>query len=226
MNKQANYFEIIEKYLNGLMSEQEIREFEQQLRSDPELAMEYGRHMEILNTIKDKERIELRSQLRHTWYDYKEKLENRGNIFRQSRIYWVAATLLLLMSISLVVIGLFGVDPLHKPKMGFLKDRKYSLTKECEEIYAVNTRQNGFSLIQPSDSADFYKGQPIKFQWATDPKRSVYMDILDRKGKIVISFNKMPDCEYEYLLMENRGVYLYRFRDGNDVLKQGIFYVK
>ena len=226
MNKQANYFEIIEKYLNGLMGEQEIRRFEQQLRSDPELAMEYGRHIEILDTIKDKERIELRTQLRQTWYDYKEKMGNRGNIFTQSRIYWVAATLLLLMSITLVVINLLGVDPLHNSRLGFLHDRKYSLTKECEEIYAVNTRISGFSLIQPSDSADFYKGQPIKFQWATDPERAIYMDILDRKGNIVISINKMPDCEYEYLLMENKGVYLYRFRDGNEVLKLGIFYVK
>lgn len=223
---KTKYFDLIENFLNDQMSDAEVRKFKKSLVSDPELAMEYGRHMEIYKAIKDTETIKLREQLVRIGRKYKNDQDARKSVVKDHKIYWIAALILVLISFTVIVYRITDTSQVQNYALETGDEDIYTMTGECRELMTVVARQENFTLIQPPDSAIYLKGQTVPFLWKSGLGRPISLDILNRQGKLVVSFSKFQDCQYEYLAMGNKGVYMFRFRDGEEVIKMGIFYIK
>lgn len=63
MNTNKNYFDLIDAYLNGEMTDQEAIEFENQLQKDPLLENEFQWQHDIVNSIRDFRQAELKATL-------------------------------------------------------------------------------------------------------------------------------------------------------------------
>ena len=63
MNTNKNYFDLIDSYLNGEMTDHEAIEFENQLQKDPLLENEFQLQSDIVNSIRDFRQAELKASL-------------------------------------------------------------------------------------------------------------------------------------------------------------------
>lgn len=83
---------LIESYLDGELSEQERLQFEQELKTNKELANDLLIHQEIRNALGDEDLIDLREKLSIIREDYhrKEKKKKRFAIFASSSIIVIA----------------------------------------------------------------------------------------------------------------------------------------
>ena len=224
---KTKYFDLIESFLNDQMSDAGVRKFKKSLVTDPELAIEYGRHMEIYKAIQDSEAIKLREQLVRIGRKYKNDQDTKKSVVKDRKmIYRIAALILILISLTVIVYRITNTSQLQDYALETGDEDIYTMTGECRELMTVVARQENFTLIQPPDSAIYLKGQTVPFLWRSGLGRPISLDILNRQGKLVVSFSKFQDCQYEYLAMGNKGVYMFRFRDGEEVIKMGVFYIK
>lgn len=67
-----NYTEIIEKYIEGELTSEELKWFEKELITNPEFAKEVDLHIKINHAIQENDVMELREKLK--------KIMDRGNL--------------------------------------------------------------------------------------------------------------------------------------------------
>jgi tetratricopeptide (TPR) repeat protein len=103
MANNDKQLERIESYLEGMLTQQERQEFEQQMETDPALALAYQQQLAILEAIEYQGNERLRPQLDQI---YREEVlgERADTPIRKIRIFQrlaVAASLLLVLSVGL-----------------------------------------------------------------------------------------------------------------------------
>lgn len=64
MRSEIEKYELIERYLGGLLTEQELSDFEHRLKTDPEFASEVNRHIEISKLIHDGTLLKIRETVK------------------------------------------------------------------------------------------------------------------------------------------------------------------
>lgn len=78
-----NRSEKIQRYLDGEMSEDELKAFREDLLSDPELKNELDLHKIIDNALQNPKEVQFRKKLDKTYEDYSNKRNNHKRNFRK-----------------------------------------------------------------------------------------------------------------------------------------------
>jgi len=94
--------EIMDKYLNGEMDDQELKHFEHLLASDEKVREELDLHQSIDHAIMEEDIMNLRDTM-NTIYTEDEKVKRAPNGFPRRKLYYAAATLALLLATGGIV---------------------------------------------------------------------------------------------------------------------------
>jgi len=102
----------IVRYLDGEMGDAELKLFEEEIKTDSDLAEQVFLHMEVDKTLKDRDIIELRKKIKNIYQsfihseknedDKDQELRSFRNIFNKK--YLVAASIIVLMVISSLIL--------------------------------------------------------------------------------------------------------------------------
>lgn len=101
MNSEQQ-IEWIEQYLEGKLTGEELKAFEQKMAADPEFAAEVKLQREIAEAMTEKDVIELSSKIRSVLNQKKATSTGSGRIFPFRRLLQIAAGLALLVTVYFV----------------------------------------------------------------------------------------------------------------------------
>lgn len=103
------YTERIDNYVDRELDEAEIRQFEEELKTNPQLAMEYRLELDINKALAEEDLIDLRAKCREAQEEMKYSGKKLGKVVQFTRKYWYAAASVLL--IALVAGSLILLNP-------------------------------------------------------------------------------------------------------------------
>ncbi|TSA29451.1 MAG: hypothetical protein D4R67_01955 [Bacteroidetes bacterium] len=205
MNRNHNPdLDLIERYLEGNLDEEESNAFRKQMQDDPELT----------------ELVKLRKELPDHWKragQYQQvRQEVRGSlqvpahrgVFQLNRTVWtIAASVIILLGTALLVIL---TNP-SGPGGGQMAEETDSLLLPSVEraddkalLEEVNPEGSGdmnhVELIGPEQNATFREGDPIVFNWETNRKGSIELTIFEvTSGRIILARTVDPSSHADTL---------------------------
>lgn len=227
---KTKYLKIIERYLNDQMDQEEKQRFEGQLETNDELRREFDEFKAVYEAIGDTDTIELRKDLKEIGGEFKEKGERDDD--RRDSSHWIWLAAVLIISLSVVSVTYLLMNSPFSPFLyrvgagqGRVDQQLYYLDPVNAEIFKYKIRSENFHLEHPRDSVVVERRTDIAFRWTFTGKMPVYLDILNRNGKIV--FSTGTPAQSPFLLLKNlsQGIYVYRFRTDSKTLHTGVFYV-
>lgn len=227
---KTNHLKVIERYLNQEMTGAEKKEFEQRLLDDPALKSEYDEYIAIYEALSDRETLELRRSLKKIGEEYIEKKDSKGKRRNLNNIFWLAA--LLIISISLISVTYLLVrSPLASHFFGLrigahnIENQIYRLEPAYAEAVRYRVRSEGFHLLMPHDSLVVEKNADILFKWNLDIQEPITLDVMNKFGMVVFSSRRSLDSPFKLEKNLPNGIYVFRFRTDKATLYTGLFYV-
>lgn len=141
-------FELLERYIEGDLSPEEIKSVRQLIKTDKEFQKEYTLRRGINNAIKEKEIMQLRYKL--SMIHKQEIMYNAGTVRQIFRRNWhlVAASITVL-----VVVGSFILNNLNTQDSDKLFDQYYT----PDAIFTARTNQNSENLKLTAGLQKFQK---------------------------------------------------------------------
>lgn len=101
MNKEERTI-LIEKYLDGELQGEDLRNFESQLQNDKEFAQDFHLHKEIRNALSESDIIDLREKLDKIKEDFKK--EKQRAIIRKPVLLYTACAFIAVLIVSSILI--------------------------------------------------------------------------------------------------------------------------
>ncbi|MGV8111530.1 MAG: hypothetical protein AB2L17_01360 [Lentimicrobium sp.] len=211
MENQHDYAELIERFLEGALSDDELVFFKKQLESDPEMAEVYRQRIALQELwVESTRRGMLKKQIGQVIAREKQSVRARRNI-------WLAAAAVVVLSVigSLLIFNTRNTKP----------EEQYAAGQETP-LPATEGKQNqmneygNIDIVKPAKSVDdFFPDEytPLKsndtivFRWPSSMETR-YLTIYNNKGELVKKVTIRKKVK-EYMLLPG-------------VLKPGIYYWK
>ena len=103
MDEKSTYTEEIERYLEGAMSKEALRDFEEKLKFNEQLAEELDFYKTLRDTIGKRESTALKKQLMEISRSSSDSNTQVRHIFKSYKKYWLAASILVLIGLASVL---------------------------------------------------------------------------------------------------------------------------
>jgi hypothetical protein len=104
MKKQINYSKLIDKYINGEITEDELKLFENELKINPQLKAELELHKKIDDAIINDDLANFNKRMKNIHSDYtSSKVVHKTNFIQKNIYYLVAAIIILFIAIASIV---------------------------------------------------------------------------------------------------------------------------
>ncbi len=104
MKKQINYSKLIDKYINGEMTEDELKLFENELKINPQLKAELELHKKIDNAIINDDLANFNKKINDIHSEYtSSKVVHKTKYIQKNIYYLVAAIIILLIAIVSII---------------------------------------------------------------------------------------------------------------------------
>ena len=132
-------YEQIEAYLTGTLPEQELRAFEEELRSNPQLASEVELHRQLNETLSDKAYVHFRQELQSAADAYRAS-EDHGIQTKKSANKW-------LLGLTIITILLIALYWIYKSN-----SQEYSIPPEQKMNAPLDSQDSMRQLIPSGDS--------------------------------------------------------------------------
>lgn len=204
--------EIIEKYIDDDLDQKELLEFEEILSSNSHLKQDYNLSLAINNSIIEDDVIQLRETLDYM-YDNNTVVRRLPNTFIKRKIYYVAASIAIILTLGGIVNKLINPDLTHNE----IYDKYYQAYEITGTFRSGNTEVDKvfLSAIQKYEEQDFEKAM-VLFEEVLDIRKNdmalnlysgiTYMED-EKYQNASISFNHIID-DNNNLFVEHAKWYL------------------
>jgi hypothetical protein len=227
---KTKYLKIIERYFNGEMDQQEREKFESDIGSNTLMRREYEEYKAVYEAIGDRESLELRRQLKDIARGF-EKGEGRIGTRRVlHEWYWIAALLIISVSIVAVVHSLMnspvtGQYLAMRETVRTIGNGTFKLDPVYDDMMRYRIRSSDFMLECPRDSMVVEKKSDVLFRWTTSVSGPFVLEIMNRHGEIIF-FSDSP-LTNPYVFSKNIpvGVYIVRIRTATQAVCYRLLYV-
>ena len=224
---KTQQLELFEKYYNGEMPAEEKVQFEEQLEADDELKAAYQEYLGIYEALGDKDMMDLRAKLKEIREENVSKRKPRDFLSQGNNWMWLAALLVIIISItvitSLLVTQIGNTKPLivtgydvEKPHFGEL-DR---------ELMKYAQRNSDFSLKEPDETVITRTRSPLRFEWTITGVDSLIIDLLDWNGKVIYTSGQPVSSPHVINKKLPYGIVIFRFRTDLYAYHAGIHFFK
>lgn len=198
-SETADYHDLIENYLEGNLTEQENRRFQELLSTNAQLAEQYKIRITMGNHwAKAKEYGETRQSIHETIVRTKMIKKNR-------LVAWsVAASLLVILSVSGIVLisdhenNLSGIT-LNSDETGI---QAVPQIKQAEEKASIHIMGH-LKLIKPNKSMSCNGSDSIVFKWESDSNSQSHLIISNEKNEKIIYREKINLVDNQFILEKN-----------------------
>ena len=205
MIRPENYNETIDRYLSGELAGQELRDFEEALKTNTELAQKFKLHQELYVSLRKKEMIELRKQL----LEIKNTARREKSFFHalSYKYYLLAASVALLIGLAYWGIRSYNSQEMAQkdnPVTDTASTKQVSPEQQSKEVTPENKEEKkSYKKIMDARqdlektqlaSVDFndprYKLSASMASLVGQNVRSGYFDLMSPKDSTVFESNK------------------------------------
>jgi hypothetical protein len=244
--------EWIDRYNNHELEGDELKEFEELLRTDPALRAEVQLDREIDQALSDTDTIEFRKKILAVKRKSEEKDPGRN-------AWLLAAAILLLAGIAVLLYFSLGTHDRENDKTAGINGVKSNVsvipgggdtssrdrsadsarpasgTKQLlagnfrphpalENLVGAQVRSGYFRLLTPAAGAGIGTGNPVDFTWETAIRHPLELIIMDNRGNT--AFRSHPTTEKKIAVpagVLTNGLYYYKILDDNEIVFVGKF---
>ena len=226
------HFDEIERYLDGLMDEEERLRFEKQLQTDAELSEAFDKHNSIYKALTDDEMIDFRRKLSRAMDDEDRTRKNFIRLNTPIIWMWIAAGFIILIGLSFLInryildrqsISNERLAHVHDGK--FLTEQKYQLTEFYFELKKMVVRGEAFRLIHPPDSIVLRREMKVHFNWITQESTHLSFVLTDRNGNELQSLMLEHQDSFKLRMDWDPGIYFYQFKRQDELLYLGVLFI-
>lgn len=226
------HFEEIERYLDGLMDEQERLDFEKRLAMDTGLSAAFSRHKQIYQALGDEEMIEFRKKLTKVVREEEKKSLGDSRMPRLNGWLWIAATLVLLAGLTFLANRLITERKVLKSeKIAHIHDEKqlddeiFQLPAYYFDLKNMVVRGGEFQLLHPPDSLVLTRDMKVHFNFSTCHDTPLTFIVTDREGNTLKNMVVGRDNYFKIRLNWDPGIYVYQFRREEELVYLGVFFI-
>jgi len=220
MKKSENDFELIERFLDGTLSDQENADFHARVESDPEFARLFAERKLLQKTYTEAtKRIELKKQVSSLIAD-----EKRKAAYRQ-KVWLAAASLVVLATIGSLLI--YNARS-HKSESQYAKEQpsrdraiegKQNKMNEYGNMDVV-VRKESVDDFFPDEFTTLKANDTICFKWPSAMSLR-YLTIYNNKGELVKKVTIKKKVK-EYVLLPGvlkPGIYYWKFMNDSTLIR-------
>lgn len=226
------HFDEIERYLDGLMEEEERLNFEKQLQADAELSEAFDRHKSIYQALTDDEMLDFRRKLSRAMDEEDRNRTITGKLINPETWIWIAAGFIILFGLAFLLnryifdrqnISNERIAHVHDGK--FLTEQKYQLSEFYFELKNMVVRGDAFRIIQPPDSLVLKREMKVHFNWITLESAPLTFILTDRNGIVLKSMSLQDQDSFKLRIDWEPGIYFYQFKKQEEILYLGVLFI-
>ena len=221
-------FDLFEKYFNGEMSPEEIREFESLVQSDPNLSASFRQYLEVCEALQDKDTLDLRIKLKEI-REENSKNRNLPDFFTHGFNWmWMAALLIIILGFTVVITLMITRynpdDRMYSQSVSPTVSPKYDALSR--ELMRYEERSSDFNLESPLNAIVSQSQGYLSFSWTISDPEKLILDIVDWNGTIIFSSGKPVVSPYKVSRIIPPGIIGYRFRTEKYAYALGFLFVR
>lgn len=224
--------DLVLRYVENELTTAGKEEFEAKMGSDPGLKELVERVRSIQEDLRDTESLRLRMKLDKIMKSNPKLKKGRLKPSRGLQHFLMAAILVALVGFSALIYmsisAYFRMDDVDRGPGRFnifRQDVNY-ITPVYREMLRYETRSDQFRLTEPVDSAIFTVKSDIIFRWETEIPDPMYLEVMNRHGKIVYAPRDPVTSPCLMLQRQSRGAYIYRFRTDSIAVHYGVMFIE